>query len=165
MQQRTYHGGIDAEALADYLIAHYTGVQGLPSNSVHITDQKIQAQKIGKDGSFIVQVGHGDNPLDMRHIVVTVAITSSREEEGGIVVTIGQRTWLTADELTNAALWALLGMLITPLALFGLLWPLSEVLRDAKLPEDIWNTIDIYAASVGASTTDILPLTHPHLGL
>ena len=103
--------------------------------------------------------------MEIKHIVVTVAITYTREEEPGVVVTVGQRTWLTPEEMTNAAFWALLGALITPLALFGLLWPLSEVLRDAKLPEDIWNTIDLYAASLGASSTDILPLTHPHLGL
>ena len=42
------------------------------------------------------------------------------------------------------------GLLITPWALFGLLWPVSELIGSQALPSDIWNAVETYALSQGA---------------
>jgi len=151
MEQRTYYGNLTPEGLADYLILHYDPLQNL------------QAQKIGQGDSFLIQIGHGDTPDKMRH-AVTVAIARAPHEEPGIVVTMGQRQWITPEEAGHAAFWGLLAVLLTPWVLFALLWPLSEIISATTLPGDIWNSVDAYAASQGASLTQSQVLEHPHAG-
>ncbi len=150
MEQRVYHGNITPEGLADYLIQHYD------------PEDNVQAQKIGEGESLLVQIGHGDNPAAVRY-AVTVAIARSRDETPGVIVTMGQRQWITAEEATHAAFWGLLAVLVTPWVLFALLWPLSEMISRTTLPADIWTTIDTYAASQGAVIGRVESLVHPHL--
>jgi hypothetical protein len=167
MEQRTYHGNVSAEGLADYIIRHYGQDQGNldPRHDITWQDHRdIQAQKIGKEGSFLVQIGHGKDSEHVRNIVTTIGIAQLAGEEQGIAVTMGQRQWITADELKNAAFWTVLAALITPFCLFGLLWPLSNMLSDTTLTHDIWNTVDVYAGSQGAVTTRAEILMHPHIG-
>ena len=112
----------------------------------------IQAQKVGKDQSFLVQIGHGKDTGQMRHIALTVAIGPAANGQQGVIVAIGQRQWITPDELKNAALWVVLGVLFSPFALFGLLWPLSDMYSDSTLPGDVWDTVEVYAASQGGDS-------------
>lgn len=152
MEQRIYHGDISPESLADFLVGHYD------------PQENLQAQKIGQGSANAVQIGRGDVPQDLRH-AVTVAITrTSGEEAPGVVVTMGQQQWLTPKMATYAAVFGLLGVLVTPWALFALLWPLSDAVGSSTLPGDIWNTIDNHIISQGGTLGRAQELTHPHAG-
>jgi hypothetical protein len=150
MEQRTYHGNVSAEGLADFLAQHY-GAQ-----------HNVQAQRFGEGDSLLVQIGYGDDPAHIRH-AVTIAVAATKDEQPGIVVTMGQRQWITPDEAEHAAFWGLLAVILTPWVLFALLWPLSEVISSSTLPGDIWSSVEAYAASQGATNTAATLLTHPHL--
>jgi hypothetical protein len=67
MEQRIYQGSVTPEGLADFLVQQYEPKKDL------------QAQKLGQGESFIVQIGRGDEPEELRH-AVSVAI--SRPPEG-----------------------------------------------------------------------------------
>ncbi len=150
MEQRTYRGDVSVEGLAAFLIQRYDPQHG------------VQAQRFGEGDSVLVQIGHGDNPAHIRH-AVTVAIAAIKDGGPGIVVTMGQRQWITPDEAEHAAFWGLLAVLITPWVLFALLWPLSEIISSSTLPADIWSTVETYAGSVGVDSAESTLLTHPHL--
>src|SRR5579871_660292 len=105
MEQRTYHGDVSAEGLADFLVQRYS------------TQHDTLAQRIGNGDSLLVQIGHGNNLAHIRH-AVTIAIAASKDEQPGIVVTMGQRQWITPEEAEHAAFWGLLAWLITPWVLF-----------------------------------------------
>ena len=75
---------------------------------------------------------------------------------------MGQQQWLTPKMATYAAVMGLISLLVTPWALFALLWPLSEAVDSGTLPGDIWNTIDNCVISQGRSLGRAQELTHPH---
>lgn len=140
MEQRVYRGDVEPEGLADYPVGHFD------------PQENLQAQKIGQRGTHLVQIGRGDVPADLRH-AVTVAIAPA-EGGAGLAVTLGQQQWLSPPTATFAAMMGLLGVLVTPFALFALLWPLSEAVGSATLPGEIWTAIDTYVASEGGSLSD-----------
>ena len=150
MQQRTYHGSVSAESLADFLVQKYS------------TQAGILAQKFGDNGSIIVQIGHGELSDQMRH-AVTIAIATPESAEPTIVITMGQRQWITPEEAKHAAFWGLIAILITPWVLFALLWPLSEFITGTTLPDDIWSSIETYLTAQGVTLGSESALTHPHL--
>jgi hypothetical protein len=149
MEQRRYSGSITPQALADYLVEQYNPKEDL------------QAQRLGEGESVIVQIGRGDQPEEIRD-TVTVSITRRPDGQAGVMVTMGQQQWLTPKAVTFAAAMGLIGLLVTPWALFALLWPLSSAVGSMTLPGDIWNTIDLYAASQGATFGGSEELLHPH---
>jgi hypothetical protein len=149
LEQRVYRGDVAPGDLADFLIQHYD------------PQHDLQAQKIGSGDSLIVQIGRGDQPEEIRH-AVTVAITRATEGGPGIAVTMGQQQWLNPRMVGFAAMMTLVSVLVTPWALFALLWPVSELIGSATLPNDIWNLIDTYLASRGATREVARQLTHPH---
>lgn len=150
MEQRTYHGNVSAEGMADFLLQRYN------------SENDVIAQRFGETGSILIQVGHGNDPTHIRH-AVTVAIAPIPNEEPGIVVTMGQRQWITPDEAGHAAFWGLLAVLLTPWVLFALLWPLNEIISASTLPADIWSAVETYTGSLGVTTVNTTQLTHPHL--
>ncbi len=149
MEQRIYHGPVTPQDLADHLIAHFDPLENL------------QAQVVGKDGAIIVQIGRGDVPADLRH-AVTVAIASDRTIDGGVIVTLGQQQWLTPQMAGFAAVMGLVAVMITPWALFALLWPVSEAVGSSTLPADVWGAIDLFVAGHGGSLEHTEQLEHPH---
>lgn len=151
MEQRIYHGNLNPEAFADFLVQRFD------------PQENIQAQKIGQGDSLVVQVGHGDVPAEIKH-AVTVGITRASDAEQGVVVTMGQQQWISPRMATYAAMMGLIAVLVTPWALFGLLWPVSELIGSRTLPGEIWSAVDTYALSQGASLAHTNDLTHPHAG-
>lgn len=151
MEQRTYRGKLSAEGLADFLVQRYD------------PQVNIQAQRLGAGDSVLVQIGYGENPDRVRH-AVTVAIAATTDGEPGLVVTMGQRQWITPEEAGHAAFWGLLAILITPWVLFALLWPLSEMISSTTLPDDVWTSITTYTGSFGVETGSASVLNHPHIG-
>lgn len=149
MEQRTYHSGnIAPQDLADFLVGYFD------------PQKDLQAQQIGQMGTHLVQIGRGDVPKELRH-AVTVAI-SSTEDGTGVKVALGQQQWLTPQTATFAAAMGLLGVLVTPFALFALLWPLSDALGSTMLPSEIWEAINTYMAGNGGGLTSTEELNHPH---
>jgi hypothetical protein len=63
---------------------------------------------------------------------------------------------------TYAAMMGLISLLVTPWALFALIWPLSDLVGSTSLPADIWNSGDTYLASRGATRALDQSLVHPH---
>jgi hypothetical protein len=150
VEQRVYRGEVAPGDLADFLVQHFD------------PQEDLQAQKIGEGESLIVQVGRGDTPKELRH-AVTVAITNAKDAPG-LAVTLGQQQWLTPTLASYTAMMGLVSALVTPWALFALIWPLSQALGSRTLPEDVWNAIETYMASKGATRAQEQQLTHPHAG-
>jgi hypothetical protein len=151
MEQRIYYGEVLPAELAGHLVQQYD------------PQPDLQAQQLGEGDSLLVQIGRGDQPEKLSH-AVTVAITRAPEGASGLVVTMGQQQWLTPSMAGYAAMMGLISVLVTPWALFALIWPISHMLGSATLPGDIWNSIDLYMASRGASRGPDQPLAHPHAG-
>jgi hypothetical protein len=149
VEQRIYHGTVTPEGLADYLVQRFD------------PQQNLQAQKLGQGDSLAVQIGRGDVPEELRN-AVTVGITRATDAEQGVTVTMGQQLWITPKIATHAAMIGLVGLLITPWALFGLLWPVSELIGGQALPGDIWSAVETYALSQGATLAESRDLAHPH---
>lgn len=148
MEQRTYRGNLDAQELGDFLVGFFD------------PQSDLQAQRIGQEGTHLVQIGRGDVPEDLRY-AVTVAITPAAGGDG-VTIAIGQQNWLTPKTASFAAAMGLVSLLITPFALFALLWPLSDAVGSTTLPRDIWSAIDTYVASKLGSLTTTQQLQHPH---
>jgi hypothetical protein len=148
-EQRVYRGEVAPSELADYLVGQYEPKQDL------------QAQKLGQGDSLMVQIGRGDQPEEIRH-AVTVAVTRRSDGVPGVMVTLGQQQWLNPKMATFAAMMGLIGLLVTPWALFALIWPVSDLVGSATLPGDVWNTIDTYLASLGAMVDTTQQVAHPH---
>lgn len=152
MEQRTYWGPLQPEALADDLVAKYD------------PQKDYQAQKIGQNGNFVVQIARGDKPDDQK-FAVTVTITRAVDNTKGlegVTVTMGEQQWITPKLATFAAMMGLIAVLITPWALFALMWPLSELIGSRTLPADIWGQIQNFVVGQGGSFGPAQTLAHPH---
>src|SRR5687768_16710075 len=110
MEQRTYQGNVEPEAVADYLVQQFD------------PQPNLQAQKLGQGTAFMVQIARGDDPAKKKN-AVSLTIARPAGQETGLVITMGQQEWITPDMAMHGLVIGLIGMLITPWALFGLLWP------------------------------------------
>jgi hypothetical protein len=130
MEQRTYHGDLDPDEMANALIAQFN--QGGTA-----------AQRLGHGDRAIVQIGTLDR---YRRVENALTVTISRTPDG-TSVSLGQQQWLdAAADLAQAGL----GALFNPLSLLG---KLDEVARDVSsfsLPQQVWETVDKYCQGVGA---------------
>jgi len=151
MEQRVYHGNVTPEGLADFLVQRFD------------PQENLQAQKLGSGDSLVVQIGHGDVPEEIKH-AITVGITRAADSEQGIAVTMGQQQWISPRMATYAAMIGLVSLIITPWALFGLLWPVSELIGSRTLPSDVWSAVETYVLSQGGALAQTQDLTHPHVG-
>ncbi len=151
MEQRTYHGAITVEGLADYLVAQFDPQEG------------VQAQKLGSGNSVMVQIGHGDTADELKH-ALSVGIARSIDDQGGVLVTLGQQQWISPKLAGYVAMMGLVSIMITPWALFGLIWPLSELYASTTLPREVWHAVEMYATSQGAAIGATQKLTYPHVG-
>jgi hypothetical protein len=149
MEQRVYQGAVTPDELADYLVQQFD------------PQVNLQAQKLGQGRSLMVQVGRGDEPEEIRH-AVTVAIAARNDGEPGVVVTVGQQQWINPKMATFAAMMGLIGLLVTPWALFALIWPVSDLIGSTTLPGQIREAIDLFAGSRGIVLADTRELAHPH---
>ncbi|MDB5242731.1 MAG: hypothetical protein JWP57_3356 [Spirosoma sp.] len=149
MQQKIYQGTLSANELADYLVGYFD------------PQANLQAQKLGKDETYIVQIGQGD-VVEKIHHALSVTITRPAKDASGLVITMGEQRWFTAQMAGGAAFWGLIGLLVTPWALFMLLWPLRDAISGMDLPKDIWQQIELGIASQGGKLAEEHYLKHPH---
>lgn len=149
MEQRTFHGNVTPDMLADYLVQYYE------------PQHDLQAQRFGQGPSLMVQIGRGDTADELHH-AVTLGITQDTKDPMAITVTMGQQQWITPQIAGYAAMMGLVSIMVTPWALFALIWPVSNMLTGTMLPRDIWQKIEVYMATGGAVTGATQKLVHPH---
>lgn len=149
MQQRIYSAPISPEDLADFLVRYYE------------PQHDLQAQKFSEGGGIMVQIAHGDVPEDQRH-AVTVAIVQSKEDPQDLVITMGQQQWITTHMISYTGMMGLLSIAVTPWALFGLLWPITELIQSTMLPNNIWHTLETFLLEKGGCLKKTEILSHPH---
>jgi hypothetical protein len=150
VEQRTYHGPITPDTLADHLVLHFDPQPG------------VQAQKLGSGDSLAVQIAAGDDP-EQRRNALTLAIVRATNAEQGVTVTLGEQQWITPEMAGHAAVIALIGVLVTPWALFGLLWPLREAVAAYTRTDSIWSAVETYALAHGATPGGATTINHPHV--
>ena len=125
-----YHGNINPDALADYLVNMFN--QGYGGTA---------AQKVGQGNQVLVQIGllsHSGRRI--RHSIgVSIFRTSDT-----VNVSTGQANWFDDPGLGGSLIGALYW---PPLLLF----PLARGINNYALYQDIWQAIDTYCAQVGAT--------------
>jgi hypothetical protein len=173
MEQRRYHSALTPEALGDMLVQHFN------------QERRTEAQRLGTADSVLVQVRHGHEEHQRIALTIGIARQGGAGSSGGapgithsagdeparpsgsaptpeLVVTVGEQQWFGPQLLGGAALGSLIGALFTPWALFGLIWPISRVVRDYFLPNELWTTIDNYVLVQGGTLVGTAELRHPH---
>jgi len=135
MEQRSYHGGIRPEGLAQALIDEWDQGETL-------------AQAFGEEDRMIVQIGQRTGGLfnDEPRQALTLDITAT---EDGVDVTMGQQQWYkSGGQLFVGGLVGFFPFFFTfPL---GGLFGGDDI--DQRLPGRIWQTVDRYASTYGAAT-------------
>ena len=149
MEQRVYHGAVSPDQLADYLVQQYD------------PQKNMQAQRIGEGDSLVVQIAMSDDP-EKKHGALTLAVVRATDAEAGVMITMGEQQWITPQNVAHTAMMATIAVLITPWALFGLIWPLSQIVSARMLPNDVWNTIETYMLGQGAQRAYTQDIQHPH---
>lgn len=132
MEQRTYRGDIDVPGLADALVSRFN--RG-----------PLMAQKVGDEEHMLVQIATRDWQGRGSQTALSIGLAAI---DDGVEVTLGQQQWLgPAMELLDAGLKAI----FRPLALIGEVDDIASSISSLTLPDQIWEAVDHYVKSVGAS--------------
>ena len=130
MEQRTFHGNLSPDELANALVAQF-------NQGDHV------AQRFSQGDRVLVQVGMRDERNRVEN-ALTVAIS---ETSDGVNVALGEQQWLgTAADLAQAGL----GALFNPLSLLRNLDDIARDVSSFSLPQQVWQTVEAYCKSVGA---------------
>ena len=139
MEQRTYYGRIDPNALADHLVGVFNQH---PGQGMYYSHNHTMAQRVGEGDQVLVQIvragSWGQNGGTLGVSIVRVP--------DGISVNLGQSNWLDLDQSTVAGM--VIGALLFPPLL---LLPLLSGLVGSTFNQDIWDVIDGYCSWVNAS--------------
>jgi len=136
MEQRTYHGTINPEGLAQALVNEWD--QG-----------STIAQAFGAGDQMVVQIGQREAGWfsDEPHQALTVTIQAVTD---GVQVQMGQQQWYK-DQGVQIFAGGLIGLFP-----FFFAFPLGELFGgdaiDQRLPGRIWQSIERYASTYGAAT-------------
>lgn len=150
IEKRVYTGGsLSPEALADHLVGYFD------------PPRDVQAQKFGKENSWVVQIGRGDEPEDIRQ-AVSIAICLSDGDPPELQVTIGQQQWIHPRQTAFLGLMGLIALLATPWVLFAIIWPVSQILAATGIPDDVRTQIDTWVAAHGGAFSHSVEMQHPH---
>jgi predicted RNA-binding Zn-ribbon protein involved in translation (DUF1610 family) len=149
MDQKTYHGGINPQELADVLVSRFD-------------QDDLTAQKTGQPDRVVVQISTGSHRRDEPHTSLAVTITKA---EDGVTVSVGEQQVLgVAADLVQTGL----GALFNPLSLIG---EIDDIVRDVSkltLPQQVWQVVEEYCRSVGAGlglAADKVLVTCPFCGV
>lgn len=131
MEERIYHGKLQAQALAKHLVMTFDGKDDLA------------AQSVGQGDQTMVQIGR--KKMWTGRIRSAIGISVSQLSDGLQVVT-GQSNWF---ELADPAVGGMLlgSLLFPPLLLF----PLMRGIRQYTLYQEIWMVIDEYCTQAQAT--------------
>jgi hypothetical protein len=132
MEQRTFHGPISIEDIAEATIAEFD--RG---------DFKVQ--KVGHGENILVQIATKDHPRSGGTTALSIYLS---KVEDGVRVELGEQAWLgLAASLGKTAFWALRN----PFTLLGHLDDLAQDISSLQLKAKVWETIERVADAVGAS--------------
>jgi hypothetical protein len=132
LNQRTFHGPITPDDLANALIAE-------------LDQGNLQAQKLGGEENLVVQVASPVMPASGGRTAISVHLSGV---EDGVMVRLGQQQWLgVAASLGATALAALRN----PFSLLGRLDDVAQDIASLQLTARIWQTVERAAESLGAS--------------
>jgi len=130
MEQRTYHGDLGPDEIANALLAQFN--QGT-----------FAAQRISQGDRALVQVGTRDR---RNRVENTLTVTISKTSDGVNVAVGDQQLLDAAADLAQAGL----GALFNPLSLLGNLGEIASDVSSFSLTQQVWETVDKYCKSVGA---------------
>lgn len=140
MEQRAFHGKIDAEELARSLVLRFNA-----------GDSRAQWMR-GEEGRTVVQIQSLKQDRDDPTTAVTLHISPSRT---GIVVALGEQQWAgVAADLAKSGLMAVLN----PWSLLGEIDDIARNVQRLQLRQQIWQAIDAYCKSSGVSTGGVMPV-------
>lgn len=132
MERRIFHGTLTLDDVARALIAHFN--RG-----------NLVAQKFGKDEKILVQIATRQRPASGGQTALTISL---QPVEDGIVVQMGEQTWLgVAASLGVTALAALRN----PYSLLSRLDDIAQDVENLGLKEDAWGVIENIARLHGAT--------------
>jgi predicted RNA-binding Zn-ribbon protein involved in translation (DUF1610 family) len=132
MDQRAYHGDIGLEELADLLVSTFD--QG-----------NLRAQRVGTSTRAMVQIATREWRGRGGQAALTVTISRLPD---GVMVALGQHEWLgAAASLVQTGLMGLLN----PVSLITRLEDIAQDVNSFSLPTQVWDVVDKYCRSVGAS--------------
>ena len=132
MERKIFHGNIKPVDVAQALLAEFN--QG-----------NMRAQTLGQSDRIVVQVGTRPDAMSGGHTAMTITIQSLEE---GIMVELGQQTWLgVAASLGVSALAALKN----PFSLLGRLDDIAQDIENLQISERVWSIISKTAHAAGAS--------------
>jgi hypothetical protein len=131
-----YHGNINPDALADYLVNMFD--QGYGGTV---------AQKVGQGNQVLVQIGLLSH--SGRRIRHSIGVSIYRTPDG-VSVSTGQANWFDDPGLGGSLIGALYW---PPLLLF----PLARGINSYALYQDIWQAVDTYCAQVQCKALLQLP--------
>jgi predicted RNA-binding Zn-ribbon protein involved in translation (DUF1610 family) len=150
MEQRTYRGNIDADGLAEALVARF--------NHGDLMAQEVR----GQEGHLMVQIATRDWGWGAARSALSIGIAPV---EGGVRVTLGQQRWV--DAVASLAITGL-GALVNPLSLLGRIDDIARDVGKLTLPDQVWDAVEHYVDSVGAKlgmSEKQLVVTCPYCGV
>lgn len=145
MEQRTYHGKITPDELAQALTARFDG-------------DDLSATVTGEEGKLLVSISSSGWQGGRTALQVGLSAVSS-----GVLVTVGEHDVLgVASDLLQTGLAAL----VNPMSVIGEMNDVARNVERLELPRLVWETVDHYASSVGAGLTpDPVVVTCPYCGV
>ena len=132
MDQRTYHGDINNDELARALVSQFD--RG-----------NLRAQQLGAGERIMVQIATRDWRGSGGQTALSVTIA---KVEDGVTVALGQHDWLGAAASIAQTGWL---AFLNPLSLLDRLDDIAQDVSSFSLPTQVWDTVEKYCRSVGAS--------------
>lgn len=145
MEQRTYHGKITPDELAQALAARFNS-------------DDMSASVSGDEDKLLVSISSSGWQGGKTALPVGISAVS-----GGVLVTVGQHDVLgVAADLVQTGLAAL----VNPMTVIGEIDDVARNVERLNLPRLVWETVDHYASSVGAGLTpDPVAVICPYCGV
>lgn len=132
MERRVIHGPIKPGDAARALLAEFN--RG-----------NLRAQALGEQDKMVVQIATRPGAPSGGDTAITISLQTC---EDGIIVDIGQQTWLgVAASLGTTAFWALRN----PFSLLGRLDDIAQDIENLQLSERVWQVIGQQLQITGAS--------------
>ncbi len=132
MEPRIFHGEITPNDVARALLARFN--RG-----------SLRAQQFGGGRHVVVQVATPSRPASGGPTAMTVNLEQAPD---GVAVQIGKQSWLgVAASLGTTALWAW----HNPWNILSRLDDLAQDIENLQLADQVWETVEQYARSAGAT--------------
>jgi hypothetical protein len=133
MEPRIFHGKITPRDIANTLAAEFN--QG-----------NLRTNKFGSEDRMMIQITTTNQPTSGGRTAITVI---AEKIPDGVAIQVGQHSWMgVAASLGQTALWAWLN----PWNLINRLDDLAQDIEHLSLDERIWNVIEAFARTAGATT-------------